>query len=151
MITVEVAKPAQFPTLLEVWESSVRATHFFLREQDIQELRSTLLNEYFPNLNIRVARLCSNGLIVGFTAVSENRIEMLFVNAEQRGQGIGKLLLRHAIDIQGADELDVNEQNPQAVIFYKKNGFVITGRSELDGQGRQYPLLHMKLLKTLSC
>lgn len=110
MITVEVAKPAQFPTLLEVWESSVRATHFFLREQDIQELRSTLLNEYFPNLNIRVARLCSNGLIVGFTAVSENRIEMLFVN-----------------------------------------GFVITGRSELDGQGRQYPLLHMKLLKTLSC
>lgn len=148
MITIEVGKPTQFLILLKVWESSVRATHLFLHEQDIQELRSMLLTAYLPNLNIMVARLCSNGSIVGFTGVSENRIEMLFVDAEQRGNGIGKLLLQHAIDVQGADELDVNEQNPQAVIFYKKKGFIITGRSELDGQGRAYPLLHMKLLKT---
>ncbi|CNC57983.1 acetyltransferase [Yersinia enterocolitica] len=72
---------------------------------------------------------------------------MLFVDAEQRGKGIGKVLLRHAIDEQGADELDVNEQNTQAIKFYKKNGFVTVGRSELDGQGRPYPLLHLKLSK----
>ncbi|OAT26784.1 histone acetyltransferase [Buttiauxella ferragutiae ATCC 51602] len=85
---------------------------------------------------------------MGFTGVSENRIEMLFVDAGQRGKGIGKLLLLHAIDEQGADELDVNEQNPQAVTFYKKHGFETVGRSEVDGQGRPYPLLHMKLQRT---
>jgi putative acetyltransferase len=39
----------------------------------------------------------------------------------------------------------VNEQNPQAVGFYEHIGFLITGRSTLDGQGKPFPLLHMKL------
>jgi putative acetyltransferase len=39
---------------------------------------------------------------------------------------------------------DVNEQNGQAVGFYKRMGFTATGRSPLDGQGRPYPLLHLK-------
>lgn len=41
----------------------------------------------------------------------------------------------------------MNEQNPQASGFYRHYGFVITGRSPLDGQGNPFPLLHMKLDK----
>ena len=147
MIVIEAGTQIHYPILLNVWESSVRATHDFLQEQDIQALRSLLLQTYLPALTITIARLNCDGSILGFTGISEKRIEMLFVDAEQRGKGIGKVLLRHAIDEQGADELDVNEQNAQAIKFYKKNGFVTVGRSELDGQGRPYPLLHLKLIK----
>ena len=44
-----------------------------------------------------------------------------------------------------AEQLDVNEQNPQAVGFYFKQGFEVIGRSEVDGMGQPYPLLHMRL------
>lgn len=148
MINMEVGTQIHYPILLKVWESSVRATHDFLQEQDIQALCPLILHTYLPGLTITCARLSCDSSIVGFIGVSENRIEMLFVDAGQRGKGIGKLLLLHAIDEQGADELDVNEQNPQAVTFYKKHGFETVGRSEVDGQGRPYPLLHMKLQRT---
>jgi len=40
---------------------------------------------------------------------------------------------------------DANEDNPAAVKFYLHIGFVQTGRSETDGLGKPYPLLHMEL------
>jgi putative acetyltransferase len=42
-------------------------------------------------------------------------------------------------------KVDVNEQNIQAVGFYKHIGFHVLGRSESDGQGKEYPILHMGL------
>jgi putative acetyltransferase len=39
--------------------------------------------------------------------------------------------------------LDVNEQNPPAAGFYARQGFVVVGRSETDGEGRPFPLLHL--------
>ena len=38
---------------------------------------------------------------------------------------------------------DVNEQNERAVGFYERMGFVRTGHSPRDGQGRPYPLIHL--------
>ena len=70
-------------------------------------------------------------------------LEMLFVRAEMRGQGVGSALVRRALD-EGVTRVDVNEQNPLALGFYQRMGFAVTGRSALDGQGRPFPLLHMK-------
>lgn len=39
---------------------------------------------------------------------------------------------------------DVNEQNEQAIGFYIYKGFSVAGRSELDGTGKPYPILHLK-------
>ncbi len=61
---------------------------------------------------------------------------------------MGALLAAHAIKTQGASKVDVNEQNEQALGFYKHIGFSVTGRSPLDGQGKPYPLLHMTLKGT---
>ena len=47
-----------------------------------------------------------------------------------------------------ADELDVNEQNPQALGFYLHEGFEVVGRSQTDGLGQPYPLLHLRLIRT---
>jgi len=143
MLTIESADASQFERLVRIWESSVRNTHFFLTESDITELRPLLLNIYLPNLPVFIAR-DETGAIYGFISVADKRIEMLFIDAKMRGKGVGKQLLTYAIEKLRAEEVDVNEQNPQGVGFYKHMGFVQTGRSEVDGQGKPFPLLHMR-------
>ncbi|MBZ6369245.1 MULTISPECIES: acetyltransferase [Enterobacter] len=141
---IEIALPSHFERLVAIWESSVRATHHFLQESDIAALRPLLLNAYLPNLTVVMAQ-DDAGVIYGFLGVDENRIEMLFVDDASRGKGVGKLLLQHAIAAFGANEVDVNEQNPLGVGFYRHMGFELVGRSELDGQGNPFPLLLMRL------
>lgn len=70
---------------------------------------------------------------------------MLFIDPYLRGQGIAKMLLQFAIDHLNVTNVDVNEQNIQAVGFYKHFGFKVISRSELDGTGKPYPILHMQL------
>ncbi len=139
---LEQPGPAELDALLDVWESSVRATHAFLAEADIAALRPQV-REAFGAVRLWIAR-GDAGQIVGFAGLDGDMLEMLFVHAEARGTGIGKALLFHALN-QGATRLDVNEQNPSALGFYLRMGFEVVGRSALDGQGRPFPLLHMRL------
>ncbi len=134
--------PEEYEALLEVWESSVRATHTFLSEADITDLRPRV-REAFDAVSLRAARDAS-GRILGFSGIAGDVLEMLFARADARGQGIGAALLRRALD-EGVTRLDVNEQNPQALGFYVRMGFEVVGRSAWDGQGRPFPLLHMRL------
>lgn len=83
--------------------------------------------------------------ITGFIGVVNKKIEMLFIAPDYQGQGIGKKLLSYGIDGLGATAVDVNEQNIQAVGFYKHAGFAVTGRSATDGCGKPFPLLHLQL------
>lgn len=73
------------------------------------------------------------------------KIEMLFVHPEAHKNGVGRSLVEFAKSCYPALLVDVNEQNPGAVAFYERCGFVVRGRSVLDGQGNPYPLLHMRL------
>ncbi|MEZ8351322.1 GNAT family N-acetyltransferase [Vibrio splendidus] len=75
----------------------------------------------------------------------EDYAEMLFVLNEVRGQGVGTVLLQHAIKQLAATKVDVNEQNPQAVGFYQHMGFKIESRSPIDDMGKPFPILHMTL------
>lgn len=137
-------QPEDFARVVDVWEASVRATHDFVTEDDIQFFKP-LVRDGLP----AVARLAcvrgDAGEVVGFVGVSGAKVEMLFIAPSCIGQGIGRQLLTHAITAFGAQTLDVNEQNPQAVGFYLRMGFEIVGRSELDDFGKPYPLLHMRL------
>ena len=128
--------------LTGIWESSVRATHLFLSEQDVERIKG-----YVPQALCDVPRLFvaeEDGIPVAFAGVDGNKLEMLFVSAENRGKGIGKRLLQYAIEVCGVSELTVNEQNPQAVGFYEHMGFRAYKRSETDEQGGRYPVLYMR-------
>lgn len=137
------AQESDFEAITTVWEASVRATHHFLQDADIRALRPLVREQYLPMVELRVYRDEQQN-IVGFLGVADNRLEMLFVAPQVFGLGIGKQLLRFAIEQMNVTELDVNEQNPQALGFYQHQGFVITGRSPLDGQGNPFPLLHLR-------
>ncbi|MBS4685770.1 acetyltransferase [Aeromonas sobria] len=135
---------ADYPALIKLWEASVRATHHFLPQAEILALKPLILEHYFDAVTLHCART-EEGSIAGFSGLHEGKLEMLFVAPEARGGGVGRLLVEHAIDQGGVTQVDVNEQNEQAVGFYLKMGFTVTGRSPLDGQGKPYPLLHMAL------
>lgn len=123
--------------LLDIWESAVRATHFFLTEQDIEGLR-LLVHQGIAHISHLLA--CT-----GQEHVQEQKIEMLFVDPAVRGQGIGKQLVTYALHTLNVLYVDVNEQNPQALGFYEHLGFQVYDRSERDEQGQPWPILHMKL------
>lgn len=139
---IRVATEKDYPVLLDVWEQSVRATHHFLPEEYLQEIK-LMLPAIFPSVPVFVYEDETKQLL-GFTGVAEGKIEMLFLHPDARGKGIGKILLHYAMYMVGAFELDVNEQNEQAVAFYRHMGFTVIERKEKDGLGRPFPLLHMK-------
>ncbi len=135
--------PGEYPRLVQVWRSAVDATHQFLAEKHRDEIESRLASDYLPQVDLYVAEL--GGLPVGFAGVSGESLEMLFVDACRRGRAIGTALLSFVVAERGVRTVDVNEQNAQAVEFYRRRGFTPVGRSELDDQGRPYPILHMAM------
>ena len=140
----EPVYPEDYAEIVEVWEASVRATHHFLSESDIEYFRPLILHEYLKAVELRCIR-GEDGRIAAFTGTANGKTEMLFIRPCYRGKGMGKALLQYAILEKQAYEADVNEQNEQAVGFYLHSGFEITGRSEVDGLGKPYPLLHLKI------
>lgn len=129
--------------LLKVWESSVKATHLFLSTDEISNIK-----QYVPqalhSVPVLVVAKNENGNPVGFMGIVDKMLEMLFISNENRGQGIGKLLLQYGIENYSINEIAVNEQNPLAKGFYEHMGFEVYKRTELDEQGNPYPLLYMK-------
>lgn len=130
--------------LFAVWEASVRATHEFLTEADIERI-----GEYVPDAFLGVETMMAardeSGGLRGFCGITGDEVEMLFVDPEARGCGIGSALLRRALEEHGASRVDVNEQNGQAVGFYEHMGFKAVSRSETDGMGDPFPIAHMSL------
>ncbi|WP_395013994.1 GNAT family N-acetyltransferase [Robinsoniella peoriensis] len=130
--------------LLAVWESSVKATHLFLSEDEIKNIKN-----YVPQALKEIPHLTilenEHQIPVGFMGIVEQHLEMLFVSHEERGKGYGKELLRYGIEKYKINDLAVNEQNPSAKGFYEHMGFEVYKRTECDEQGNPYPLLYMKL------
>jgi len=141
---VQTPTPAEYPQLAQLWEASVRATHDFLPDSYITVLRELVENRYLSAVLLLCCR-DADGQLTGFAGVAMGKVEMLFIAPEYRGQGVGKALLSYAVEQLQAEELDVNEQNPQALGFYLKQGFEVIGRSPEDGMGQPYPLLHLRL------
>ena len=133
-----------YQDVIRVWEDSVRATHDFLSDDDIEFLKPLILNEYLDAVTLAGIK-DDAGMVIGFLGVAEGNIEMLFVDPKHRGKSVGSKLLEYAVNSLKATKVDVNEQNGQAVGFYKHRGFNVIGRSPLDGQGKPFPLLHMTL------
>lgn len=140
---VSQREPQLICQLTTIWEDSVRATHLFLSEAEIQKIKA-----YVPHALTGVSHLLvaerAPGQPVAFMGIEGPRLEMLFLSPEERGAGLGRQLLEYGIRHYHLQELTVNEQNPQAVGFYEHMGFVTYKRTDRDEQGGPYPLLYMR-------
>jgi len=136
-------RTSALPDLLKIWEASVRATHHFLSDAEVKQIK-----EYVPQALSGVEHLIvaeEAGKLIAFMGTENYRLEMLFLSPEERGKGTGRQLLEYGIKQYGINELTVNEQNPQAVGFYEHLGFGTYKRTDQDEEGNPYPLLYMKL------
>ncbi|MCM2362949.1 GNAT family N-acetyltransferase [Pseudomonas sp. SR18] len=141
---IHTPNTSDYAQLTQIWEASVRATHDFLPDSYIVLLKNLVLTRYLDAVML-ICTKDSRQRITGFAGVAAGKVEMLFIDPHHRGQGLGRQLLWYAIEHLNAEALDVNEQNPQALGFYLKLGFEVIGRTEHDGLGQPYPLLHMRL------
>lgn len=129
--------------LVAVWNISVRTSHDFLTEEDIDGL--------IPQVEAALRGIehliivWEGHIPVGFMGIQERKIEMLFLSLSCISKGIGKKLIGLATGRYAAEYVDVNEQNVKARGFYEHMGFRTFKRDETDGQGNPFPILHMRL------
>lgn len=142
---IKKLEKATYNRLTEIWEGAVRATHDFLPEEDFEYYKSKL-PLYFEHVTL-YGYIDDNEEIKGFLGISDSMIEMLFVENKSRGLGIGKNLLNFAIKDLKLNKVDVNQQNQQALLFYKNFGFEEVGISGEDSEGKNYPIIHLQLIK----
>ena len=143
IVEIKERSPLLIEQLLKVWESSVKATHLFLSDNEINNIKQYVLLA-LKDIPVLVVAENEDGVPVGFMGISGQMLEMLFIANENRGQSMGKQLLQYGIKKYLVNKLAVNEQNPLAKGFYEHMGFTVYKRSELDEQGNPYPLLYMK-------
>ena len=143
--------PQMLTALLDLWEDSVQASHIFLTKQHIAEIRLEVKAALQSSQNIITATDKKDFL--GFIGVEKNKIEMLFVASSVFRKGIGKALLKEALERYLKDYpyilVDCNEQNTQGLAFYKSLGFEKVGMSEKDSAGRDFPIVHLKVSKAI--
>lgn len=137
---------ALITTLTEVWDESVRTSHQFLSEQDLQHIKP------YVEMALREVRhlivIYQDQCPKGFMGILDGKIEMLFLSPDCIGLRWGSYLVDWAICTHGVTMVDVNEQNEQAALFYERKGFRVISRNEYDEQGNPFPILHLKLADT---
>ena len=128
--------------LLGIWERSLKASHKFLTDKEIENIK-----KYVPQAFKGVEHLIvafEDELPLGFIGINGDKNRDFFIDGDLRGKGIGSGLINYTFNNFNVNEVVVNEQNPLAHNFYLKVGFKDFSRSELDEQGNPYPIITMK-------
>lgn len=142
MIRIRTSTPADADRVVAIWAAAVDATHDFLSAEDRAAIGEEVAG-FLPSAPLTLA-VDGDDRAVGFMLLDGAHMEALFIDPACRGQGVGRGLVEQALALHRVLTTDVNEQNGQAVGFYARLGFTPTGRSERDGQGRPYPLVHLR-------
>ncbi len=127
--------------LINLWEQSVRTSHHFLSEKDLNYYRPRIRDVYFQAVELYVIK---SPHVSAFMGLSDDMVEMLFVLPSEKGKGYGSALLKFAFEEKHIRKIDVNEQNKEAYLFYLKRGYYVVARAELDSEGKPYPILHLE-------
>lgn len=141
VINIRRSRHDEGEKLIAIWCRSVDATHNFLSKEYRVELEE-LVRSFLPEAPLWVA-VTEKDEPIAFMLLTGEHMDALFVDPDVRGCGVGKLLINHALTLSSKLTTNVNEQNEQAVGFYNKMGFKVTGRSETDDLGKPYPLLNL--------
>ncbi|MDN7365346.1 acetyltransferase [Escherichia coli] len=123
VISIRRSRHEEGEELVAIWCRSVDATHDFLSAEYRAELEE-LVRSFLPEAPLWVA-VNERDQPVGFMLLSGQHMDALFIDPDVCGCGVGRMLVE------------------QAVGFYKKVGFKVTGRSEVDDLGKPYPLLNL--------
>src|SRR4051812_2292122 len=108
MFTIREVRPSDVSTLVDLWLRSVRATHDFLSEEDVQSLLPEV-RDVLASGQLELWALASDGeSLMGFMGMVGNSVEALFLAPEHLHKGGGRRLLEHARSLKGALTVDIN-------------------------------------------
>ena len=97
---ITIAKDDRTPELTEkllpVWERSVRATHTFLSNEEILQIKNYVPMAFSGVEHLFVAQ-DENGTPVGFMGINGQSLEMLFLDPKHRGHGLGRKCRTHKL------------------------------------------------------
>lgn len=140
MLSRSKATKDEYVLILEIWEKSVRHTHDFLDEEDIQFYKN-VIPEYLENVDLVLWK--DEQRIIGFSGTSEEELVMLFLEPIFIGKQYGSEILMELIASESIKRIDVNTQNEHAKRFYLNHGFEIESEDAVDGFGKPYPITHL--------
>ena len=87
---------------------------------------------------------CDDERVVGFVGVEGNYLSWLYVDPDYYGQGIGRRLLRLALDQIGPDAYTIAlAGNTRALALYESEGFQIV--RTFEGENAGYPCTCVRL------
>ena len=142
MIKLRPSRPEDGDRVVAIWAAAVDATHDFLTPEDRAALGREV-EAFLPTAPLMLA-VDDRDRPLGFMLIVGSHMEALFIEPQHRGAGVGAMLIDYALAVHPVLTTDVNAQNDQAVGFYEHMGFERTGWSATDGQGRPYPLIHLR-------
>ncbi|HBS57513.1 MAG TPA: acetyltransferase [Stenotrophomonas sp.] len=142
MNTLRPSRASDGDAVVDLWRRAVDATHDFLSAEDRRAIDAEVAG-FLPQAPLLLA-VDAEDRPQGFMLLDGSHMEALFIDPAVHGQGIGRQLVEHALAQHSTLTTDVNAQNAQALGFYLRMGFVETGRSGVDSQGRPYPLIHLR-------
>lgn len=142
MIRLRPSRPEDGDRVVAIWAAAVDATHDFLTPEDRIAIGQEV-QAFLPGAPLMLA-VDGRDRPLGFMLIAGGHMEALFIDPEHRGAGVGRLLIDYALAVHPTLTTDVNEQNVQAVGFYEHMGFERIGWSAADGQGRPYPVIHLR-------
>ena len=142
MNTLRPSRASDGNAVVDLWRRAVDATHDFLSAEDRRAIDAEVAG-FLPQAPLLLA-VDDQDRPQGFMLLDGSHMEALFIDPDVHGQGIGRQLVERALAQHRTLTTDVNAQNAQALGFYLRMGFVETGRSEVDSQGRPYPLIHLR-------
>lgn len=119
-------KKEDIDEVMEIWKKENIRTHNFI-SKEYWENNYEYVKDILPNADIDVYLLDEH--IVGFIGVDNDYIEGIFVDINNQHNGIGTSLLNKIKEEKEKLTLSVYKKNINAIKFYKKNGFIITGES----------------------
>lgn len=111
--------------VMEIWLETNISAHNFISEEYWMNNYEFVKNE-LPKSEIYVYEERDN--IYGFIGIINGYIEGIFVKEEHQSKGIGKKLLDYCKEKYSKLLLNVYEKNYNAIRFYNREKFKITGK-----------------------
>lgn len=123
MHTIRQYIESDLDDVLSTWENANKLAHPFLKEEFVDQVRKDIPALYLPNADTWVIEDEDENKVVGFIALLGNEVGAIFLQPDDHGKKLGKMMMDIAQQLHGDLEVEVFEKNTIGREFYDQYGF----------------------------